>query len=197
MSTKTQYLIRKEQEDGSVGLVAATREEWNSIKEENKNLPKESRRYFILDCIQENDDLDLMYIEVPLQEYRVWRKNAKANERNRKAASKYDFLSMDAEIQEADVTSLHECIADPSASVEATAITNTLVSELRSKLRQWKPWAEEMLDLYLAGNRRSCTKSLAQKHDVSEQIIRERKREFEQFSRNFIKGFRSGGKMSR
>lgn len=45
-------------------LRVATKEEWNRIMAENRTLPREQRRFFIRDCIEDCEVIDSLYIEV-------------------------------------------------------------------------------------------------------------------------------------
>lgn len=65
---KTTFLVRKNKDDAKSGLVRVSAAEWTKILKENKNLSAEQKRYFIINCI----DDDRMYIEVSLEEHREW-----------------------------------------------------------------------------------------------------------------------------
>ena len=45
-------------------LRVATKEEWNRIMQMNRTLPREQRRFFIRDCIEDCEVIDSLYIEV-------------------------------------------------------------------------------------------------------------------------------------
>ena len=62
-----------------------------------------------------------------------------------------------------------------------------LIDELKTALRKWKPWAEELLELYLSGAKRSCTNSLCEKYRLSDRAIQKRKTAFEKFVLDFLK----------
>ena len=188
---KATYLIRKVGADGSEKLAIGTRAEWRIIRERNKELPSEQKRYFILDCIEEADGLDRMYIEVSRDEYRKWKTEAKARERNRKRAAQYQHLSLDANIYDSEITSLHECVGDGGADVELDALEKVLLEQLRAALQDWEPWAEEMLDYYLDSRKRYCNADLMSMYGWSERTTRRRKQSFELFIKNF---FEIGGR---
>lgn len=61
---KFTYLVYK-QVNGTRQLAAATQEEWDAILKKNRRLPLEQRRRFMKDCIEDGDEVDCMYIEVP------------------------------------------------------------------------------------------------------------------------------------
>ena len=182
---KTTYLIYK-QVNGIRQLAEATPEEWDAILKENRGLPIEQRRYFIKDCFEDGDELDCMYIETTATEYREWNSKNTAAQRKRKAGLLYSFLSLDAGIPETGLESLHESI--PSAfNLEGLATDNLLIEELKAALRKWKPWAEELLEIYLSGAKRSCTSGLCEKYKLSDRAVQKRKAAFEKFVLDFLK----------
>ncbi len=183
---KTTYLIRKTGTDGSESLAVGTRAELRLIREQNKTLPNELKRYFILDCIEDGNGLDRMYIEVSHNEYRKWKTEAKAKGRNRKLAAQHQHLSLDAEIFNSEISSLHECVGDSGVDVELKAIENVFLEQLRAALRDWEPWAEEMLDYYLDGLKRYCNADLMSIYGWSDRTTRRRKQSFELFIKNYF-----------
>ena len=87
---------------------------------------------------------------------------------------------------ETGLESLHESI--PSAfNLEGLATDNLLIEELKAALRKWKPWAEELLELYLSGAKRSCTSGLCEKYKLSDRAVQKRKAAFEKFVLDFLK----------
>lgn len=184
---KTTFLINKPQKDGTTALCTATAEEWIAVVNGNRNLPTEQRRYFIADCIEEGKDIDRMIIEVPYAEYRRWNSCHTMTERSRKAGKKYQHLSLDAALNEADEIALLECVGG-AEDIEAAAIDEILMEELKRQLSAWKPWAADMLEIYLAGEKRTCSSAMSAKYGVSEQVIRKYKRQFEEFIKNFFEG---------
>lgn len=182
---KTTYLIYK-QIDGAQQLVSATQEEWTAIMKKNRGLPMEKRRLFMKDCFLDGDELDCMYIEVSVEEYRKWNSMNTSLQRNRKDGALYEHLSLDASIANADYSSLHECVSS-DFDLECAAIDRVLLDELRQALRAWRPWAEELLELYLSGAKRSCTTMLCRKYRISDRTVQKRKTSFEKFVVNFLK----------
>ena len=182
---KTTYLVYK-QVDGVRQLVAATQEEWDAIMKGNRGLPMGQRRCFMKDCFEDGDELDCMYIDTTAAEYREWNSENTIAQRKRKVGSSYSFLSLDAGVPETDLESLHESV--PSAfNLESLATDHLLIDELKTALRKWKPWAEELLELYLSGAKRSCTNSLCKKYKLSDRTIQKRKTAFERFVLDFLK----------
>lgn len=185
---KTTYLINKPQADGTVGLSLATCDEWINVVKTNKHLPPEQRRYFILDYIMDGDNLDRMVIEAPFPEYQTWIKEHMARKRNHKAGEKHQHLSLDAKLFDGGGTETLLDVIPAVVSAEETACGQMLAAALRQYLATWKPWANDLLDAYLRGERRTCTNKLAQKYGVSVQVIRKYKRQFEQLVKDFLAG---------
>ena len=182
---KTTYLIYKET-DGIRQLVAATQKEWDDILKGNRRLPLEKRRCFEMDCFEDGDGLDCMYIEVSVAEHREWNSQNTARQKKRKAGIPYRQLSMDTGASEAGLGSLHESVPS-DFDLEGLATDHILFGELKAALRKWKPWAEELLGLYLAGEKRSCTEYLRRKYGLTDRAIRKRKKAFEKFVVVFLK----------
>lgn len=182
---KTTYLVYK-QVDGIRQLIAATQEEWDAIMKRNRGLPIEQRRCFIRDCFEGGDGLDCMFIEVTAAEYREWNSKNTVTQRKRKAGAIYSLLSLDAGVPETGLESLHESVPS-DFSLERLATDHLLIEELKAALRKWKPWAEELLELYLSGAKRSCTKDLCERYQVSDRAVQKRKMAFEKFVLAFLK----------
>lgn len=182
---KATYLVYK-QIDGIRQLVVATQEEWDAILKENRGLPMNQRRCFMKDCFEDGDELDCMYIEITAAEYREWNSKNTVAQRKRKAGSSYLFLSLDAGVPETGLESLHESIPS-DFNLEGLATDHLLIEGLKTALRKWKPWAEELLELYLSGAKRSCTNSLCEKYILSDRAIQKRKTAFEKFVLDFLK----------
>ncbi len=182
---KFTYLVYKKV-NGVRQLAVATQEEWDAILKENKRLPLEQRRRFMKDCIEDGDEVDCMYIEVPTSEHRKWNSKNTIRQKKRKIGMRYMHLSLDAGVPDADVETLHECV--PSEfNLEGVVEDQILIEELKHALRAWQPWAEELMELYMAGAKRSCTSDLCKKYQLSDRAIRKRKTAFEKFVLNFLK----------
>lgn len=182
---KKTYLVYK-QVNGIKQLVVASQEEWDAILKENRKVPAEKRRRFIKDCVEAGEDLDCMYIEVPASEHQTWNSRNTLLQRKRKVGELYKQVSFDSDIPGTDVESLHESVPS-NVDLEGSAVDNILMEELREALRRWKPWAEELLDLYLSGRKRFCTEELCQKYGLSSRAVRKRKTAFEKFVLTFFK----------
>ncbi len=185
---KTTYLMNKVQPDGSIRLSIATFEEWLAMVEANKSLPASQQRYFIVDCISDSRDMDRMVIEVTAAEYREWNRDRMAAARNRVLGKNYQVLSLDAPFRtENTVLDLRKALKS-GERMEEQVCSQMLEVQLREALAAWKPWANDMLDCYLRGERRTCTDTLSMKYGVSPQVVRKYKRQFEKFIKKFLGG---------
>ena len=92
---KVTYLVQKRQEDGTTRLETASHNEWVGLIREKSGLPKAQRRFFIKECIQENGEIDCMYIEVPYEVYKQWNCEHIRSERNRKSSQDIQFFSLE------------------------------------------------------------------------------------------------------
>ena len=182
---KFTYLVYK-QINGVRQLAAATQEEWDAILKENRRLPLEQRRRFIKDCIEDGDEMDCMYIEVPASKHREWNSKNTIRQKKRKIGMSYTHLSLDSGVPDTDVESLHECVSS-EFNLEGLVADQILIEELTCALRAWKPWAEELMELYMAGAKRSCTSDLCKQYRLSDRAVRKRKAAFEKFVLNFLK----------
>ena len=182
---KTTYLIYKEI-NGSRQLVVATREEWDAILKANKKLPETEQRRFELSCIEEDGELDRMYIEITAEEHRAWNSKNTVSQRNRKEGAEYVHLSLDAPIQDVEVDSLYDTVAS-DFDLEGLASARVLMEELYQALQVWRPWAPELLTIYMHGGRRSCTALLCEKYGLKERAVQYRKERFEEFVKKFLK----------
>ena len=182
---KTTYLIYK-QIDGVQQLVVATQSEWDAIMKENRGLPMEKRRCFMIDCIKDEGELDCMYTEISTAEYRKWNSQNTVADRKRKIGSLYSHVSLDTEVSTAGAGTLHESVPS-NFDLERLATDHILMEELRAALRKWKPWAEELLEFYFSGAKRSCTAELCKKYGLTDRAVQKRKSAFEKFVLDFLK----------
>ena len=91
------------------------------------------------DCFEDGDELDCMYIEVTVAEYREWNSKNTVTQRNRKAGALYSLLSLDAGVPESRIESLHESVP-ADFNLERLTTDHLLIEELKTALRKWKPW---------------------------------------------------------
>lgn len=129
-------------------LKTASLEEWVSILRKNKGLPPESRRYFIIDCIIEDEELDRMYIEVDRDAYDEWHRDNQAAYRNRITKNLFLHLSLDAVVDNAEGVGKYEYQGSISASVsfsyfpyhvaDKTIFTIDVVEEIYPEYQYWQ-----------------------------------------------------------
>ena len=70
--------------------------------------------------------------------------------------------------------------------IEGNILTEMMYKELRKALEEWRPWANELLDYSLSGTLKSCIKELCKKDGVSLATMYRRKKEMEDFIKNFF-----------
>lgn len=185
---KTTYLVNQEQPDGSVCLAVVSSTVWRTIVERNKQRPLDQQRYFIIDYITDNSEIDRMVIETTAEDYRVWHKEHMASERNRRLGNTYQFVPLDALRRGTDgVEYIQEDILSDE-QLEELVCSEMILEDLRLKLAEWRPWANDLLDMYLLGNQRSCPSVIAEKYGVSERVVRKYKRQIEDFIKKFLGG---------
>ena len=182
------YLARVTHGPMAGTLQTITLEEWVTIVRKNKQLPLEARRYFIIDCIIENDGVDRMYIEVDRDTYNEWHRENQAMYRNRIAKKQFLHISMDAEIENGDGDILQDFLPS-DFSLETHTELIIALEELYATLKDWKPWALDLLKAHINGDSRACTRKLAQKYGVTERQMRNYKRQFSQKIKSYEKTF--------
>ncbi len=184
---KTTYLLNKKQDDGSIRLTVVDSSEWLSVVNLNQNLPKDQRRYFIVDYIPEGDTLDRMVIEVSADDYRKWNREHTASERNRSfQRSNYQLISLDA-LTDIPNNRPGSDVFSTSELIDEKICSQIMLETLRKQLSAWKPWANDLLDYYLQGKQRSCTSAIVEKYGVSTRMVRKYKKQFEEFIINFFR----------
>ena len=166
-------------------LRVATKEEWNGIMAQNRTLPREQRRFFIQDCIDDCGSLDCMYIETTKAEYDKWHSAHQVRYKKRKDAEGVVILPGDAAAPSENESFLD--IMDDGIDWEKIMIDTILIDELRSALAAWNDWAVDMLDLYMAGMKTKASQFISKKYGVAEITGRWRRRKFEEFVINFLK----------
>lgn len=178
------YLVYENGQDGGK-LRIATKEEWSRIMDKNRGLPCDKRRYFIEDTIDDFGEMDRMYIESSKQEYDRWHAADQRKRRKRKSNKGIEIVSTDYESHTDESCSLHGIITD-TIDWEALIVESMEMEGLTHALSEWQPWAIDILECYLTGQKRECTKFLSLKQGVSVQTIRARKREFEAFVLGYL-----------
>lgn len=190
--TKTTYLINKVHADGSVRLSVVSSTECSAVARRNKEIPADQRRYFIVDYIAERDRIDRMVIETTFEAYSEWNREHARTERNRKLAKSFRFYSLEDVITRENGGGYPEMDNKAEYSVEDQIFDRILIWDLRDRLAAWRPWANELLDLYLAYQKHICGK-MAEKYGVSAQTMCKYKRQFEEFIKNFLSGVSTEG----
>ena len=183
------YLARVMTGPMSGMLESISREEWIAILRMNKTLPAESKRYFIIDCIIDDEELDRMFIEVDRDTYDEWHRENQAAYRNRIAKNLFSHLSLDAVVDNTESVTLHDTISSGYClENHASAIMN--ISNIREQLKEWRPWANELLDAMISGTFRDCTHELAQKYGITDRAMQYNKQHFIQKIKTFQKELR-------
>ena len=182
---KTTYLLREEQPDGSVCMVETTSEVWHAIVKEDASRPRCERRFFIYDIIPDEGGLDCMVIETSWDEWKEWDNKQRAVRRSNERKREISFMSLDCLIEDGDRDQFYERMLIDDI-FETEVISNRSIDGLRAALRKWNPWGVELMEYYIAGEKKSCTKAIAMKYEVSEQTARKYKRQFEDFVKKYF-----------
>lgn len=182
---KTTVLIYKEV-NGCRKLVVATNKEWKAIREANQGLKMEARRLFEENRIYDNGRIDRMLIEVSYGEYMKWHREEAAKAKRCKGNFEYEVISLDAPVPDEEVTDSHE-IVPSEYHLEEIVTDRVLMYELKQALEAWRPWAPELLDYYLRGEERTCTKVLCKKYCITDRAVQKRKKAFEAFVKNYLR----------
>ena len=181
--TKTVYLINKEQDDGSMRLTPVSGEEWYAVKRNGANLAPEQRRYFIELSVEETDLTDRVILETSREEYLKWHRERMASARNLACGKKtFRFVSLDADTEFNAST-----VPDYNFNMSDEIDFLTDLSRVRDRLAVWKPWAVDMLDLYISGRKDECVSVLSAKYGVSERTIRNYRSAFKDYIRELLR----------
>lgn len=183
---KNTYLVYKDVTAEEKELVVATRKEWDAILAANRKLPREQRRFFIRDCIDNGNQIDCMFIETSREEYNKWHSQEVMRTRNRIASRNYQVLSLDYAISDLEEVRYGDTIAD-SFNLEEDLLNDMFMANLRATLAEWRAWADELLDYYLAGKRMESTRILSKKYRVSATTIQKRKKQLDEFVKEYLK----------
>lgn len=180
------FLVFNDPTNPGAGLRVAKPQEWDQILKKNKTLPREQRRFFITDSFEDCGEIDCMYIETTREEYNKWHSQKVESDRKRKLGDDYCISSLSEPVSDADGDMDLIDVIPNGFSTERSAVDCLIVSELREKLTVWNEWANELLDYYLAGQYSSCTKELVEKWHVSKAVVAKRKRQLNEFIKNFL-----------
>ena len=182
---KNTYLARENAVSPDSPLVEISASEWHRIAEENKSLPIERKRFFIVSTIQDGDLIDRMYMETSYEEYSAWHIGKTMGDCNRKAEADAKIYSLDAEPEKGNFSFLMEALTD-NGSMEESVHQQVSLENLRAAVKAWQPWAYDLFLCYEAGQKRNCTQILAKKYGITERAMRYRKKLFEEFCKNFF-----------
>ena len=182
---RTTILIYKDSTDPKKGLKEATQEEWSAILKSNKGLPMCERRCFIEDSFEDCGVIDRMFIDVSYDAYTEWHREDVLKGKNMNAKKEYRLLSMDCQIKGSDGESLMDTLSN-DIDIESIVLTGMMYKELRKALDEWRPWANELLDYYLSGDKKRCAKILGEREGISAVTMHNRKKALEQFIKNFF-----------
>ncbi len=159
--------------------------EWQEIINNNLKLPLTQRRFFMKDVIKEVNHLDEIYIEVSHKEYKKWNSENTVYLKKSKYKENYTFQSLNIDWEKNKENENYKDFNSINL-VEELTLDNVLMEEIIKKIREWKPWGEDLFLEYMKGNKRNCTRDLAVKFNVSDNTIRRYKKEFENFIKKII-----------
>lgn len=181
---KRTYLVRDES-SSIPALKKITGKEWHEITEKNKSLPPQSKRYFIVDTICDGEKIDVMYMETSLEDYTRWHSENTIMLEKRRIVNEKDFLSLDVEPESIDYSDVSKALVDRN-EMEKPVLNTLAVAALKKRVASWEPWAGDLLEYYLKGEKRTCTKPLARKYGVCDFTVRRWKKEFEKRCKKFF-----------
>lgn len=181
---KTTILIYQDATCPRKGLRIATPEEWTAILTENKGQPMSERRCFIEDSFEDSGVIDRMFIEVSYSQYLEWHRQRVEEMRNREEGKQYLHISLDCKVgHSGDLTMID--ILEYNSSLEDAAVEEITMGQLRAALSEWRPWANELLDFYISGQKKQCAKIICDREGLSPQTLSQRKMAFERFVADF------------
>ena len=166
-------------------LRVASKDEWNRILAANRSLPRAERRFFIQDCFEDCGMMDCLYIEASREDYDKWHAENQRKYRQRADCGEVEIISLDVSVVTEDESSMLDVMPD-GINWEEVILDGLRMREFRESLSKWRPWANELLDYYLDGEKTAATKLLAVKYGVTEQEIRRRKRMLERYVKNYF-----------
>ena len=185
---ETTYLFKETTPDGSKKLRIGTRTEYEDAVQANKTLPKGKCRYFIREKSLDPDQPDLLIIEVDREMYGQWNRENIARCRNLKAAQELKMVPLTEVERGIGHNRTYEealCKEDP---LYDEVCTRMLFEALCEYLKDWRPWALDMLGTYLDDGANVCAMKFANKYGISVQTARKYIRQFEQRIKIFLEG---------
>ena len=184
---KNAFLVLNDPTNPASGLRVAKLQEWDQILKKNKTLPREQRRFFIMDAFEDCGEIDCMYIETTQEEYNKWHSQKVESERKRKLGEEYGKISFEQQVPGTEF--LFSDIIGDGFGLEETVHDEFTFTRLRHALLSWKTWAVDLLDLYVADMKTEASYILSDKYNVSVRTVQRWKEAFEEFVKNFLKNF--------
>ena len=126
-----------------------------------------------------------MYIEAGYEEYRKWNIEKVISDRDKRLGVDPTFYSLNEDPDPSNFIFQTEALTDTD-SFEQRVERELSIKALKDAVREWEPWAYDLLLCYEAGEKRSCTQKLAKKYGITERAMRKRKKVFEEFCKNFL-----------
>ena len=179
------YLVKRQNENGEIYLDQASTDEWTEILQNNRTCPRELRRYFIRDCIVEGEEVDSIFIEVSEEEYREWHRENETKRRRRIQDEDVVVLSLNAKVNGGEGDELIDLIPGKD-NTEEDVLMNLLFVELRCRLAAWKPWANELLSVFMTLPKDQIISFIVNKDGVTIRTAQRRKKELENYIRKFL-----------
>ena len=182
----TTYLFKEETTNGQKKLRIGTRDEFKSVMQMNKEIGEENRRYFIREKSLDPNQPDLLIIEVDRSEYLEWKKEQVTRSRNYRLGKQYSQLSLERTVQASSQGKLDEPALYGEDPGFEDVLAGVMLDELREELRKWKPWAVDMLDIYMKNGAEICAVMFADRYGVGESTARRYVCHFEQKIKKFL-----------
>lgn len=183
---KNTYLVFNDPNNPKSGLCVATQEEWNQIIKTNRGVDQAHRRYFIVDCIEDGNTIDRMFIETTRSEYSKWQSRHVDSNKKRRAKQKYIHISLDDCVTESDGEARRSDLLTDEFNMEESVLSRVEIELLRKKLRCWNVWAEDLLECYLEGNKKHAVQTISDKYDVTIRTAQRWKIMFENYVMKFF-----------
>ncbi len=185
---KNAFLVLNDPSNKDSGLHVASIKEWNQILEINRTLPRDQRRFFIKDSFEDCGEIDCMYIETTREEYDKWHSQQVYAQKKRKLGEQYGKVSFQDTTSVGEGLTYEEVIGN-GVDLEEAVIKDTQLEALKQSLAEWKPWALDVLTLYLSEKKEEATLFISKKCRVSIRTAQRWKIQFEEFVMNFFENF--------
>lgn len=104
-----------------------------------------------------------------------------ATKRNRECGKNVRIFSLDAYLKDSQHDIPLRNVILTGDDTEEVILDQLRMEELQRELAEWRPWGPYLVELYLAGEKRSCIAALVKKYKVSFQTARKYKRQFKKF----------------